>query len=607
MLIRRQHGWIAAILMVLAGCTSLADDNRHVVVTPVADHAESAHDAAPEAASGYTHHKAVTSRFFMVAAANPHATHAGYTILKAGGSAVDAAIAVQMVLTLVEPQSSGIGGGAFLLHFDGRRTSAFDGRETAPASIDERLFQDAQGRPIPFFEAVVGGRSVGVPGVVRMLALAHRRHGKLPWGVLVAPAIALAENGFVISARLAALIAGDPYLMRDPEAAAYFHAPDGKPWPVGHVLKNPALAQVLRRIAADGADAFYEGGVAAAIVAKVRQHPGSPGRLTQADLAGYRAIEREPVCTDYRVWRVCGMPPPSSGGIAIAQMLGILEQRKLAHYPPRDGMPDPQAIHLIAEAGRLAYADRSKYIADTDFVPLPGGSVDALIDKRYLATRSELIGERSMGSAPAGAPLGIKLARGEDHALELEATSHISIVDAAGNAVAMTTSVENAFGSRLMVRGFMLNNQMTDFSFLCADANGPVANCPQPGKRPRSAMAPTMVFDRSSGALLMEIGSPGGPAIINYVAKVLFGVLDWQLGLQEAIDLPNFGSRNGPTELERYRIAPSVVQQLQARGHALRFGDQTSGLQGIMRNPTVGASGWIGAADPRREGTAEGD
>jgi gamma-glutamyltranspeptidase/glutathione hydrolase len=285
----------------------------------------------------------------------------------------------------------------------------------------------------------------------------------------------------------------------------------------------------------------------------------------------------------------------------------MLEYRKLASLPPRDGMPDAQAIHLIAEAGRLAFADRGKYVADTDFVPLPGGSIDALVDKRYLAARGELIGERSMGRAAAGEPLGIKLARGMDRAPELQSTSHLSIVDAQGHAVAMTTSVENAFGSRLMVRGFMLNNQLTDFSFVGGDADGLVANRLQPGKRPRSAMAPTMVFDRANHRLILAIGSPGGPAIINYVAKVLFGVLDWQLGLQEAIDLPNFGSRNGPTELEQGRIAPAIVQQLQARGHAIRLGSQTSGLQGIARRPVDGPAGWIGAADPRREGSAEGD
>jgi gamma-glutamyltranspeptidase/glutathione hydrolase len=604
-----RRGWIAAIAL-LAGCTSLADDTRGSAHAYRPDRTENAlplAPAAPEPASGYRVSKAVTARSFMVAAANPLATHAGYTILKAGGSAVDAAIAVQVVLTLVEPQSSGIGGGAFLLHFDGTHVAAFDGRETAPAGADEHLFQDAQGRPLPFFEAVVGGRAVGVPGVVRMLALAHKRHGKLPWATLFAPAIALAENGFAVSPRLASLIATDEYLARDPEAAAYFFGPDGKPWPVGHVLKNPALAKALRQIANGGADAFYGGELAAAMVAKVRQHATRPGRLAMADLAAYRAIERTPVCTDYRAWQVCGMPPPSSGGIAIAQMLGMLEYRKLASLPPRDGMPDAQAIHLIAEAGRLAFADRAKYVADTDFVPLPGGSIAALIDKRYLATRGELSGERSMGRATAGEPLGIKLAQGMDRAPELQSTSHLSIVDAQGNAVAMTTSVENAFGSRLMVRGFLLNNQLTDFSFAGADADGPVANRLQPGKRPRSAMAPTMVFDRSSHRLMLAIGSPGGPAIINYVAKVLFGVLDWQLGLQEAIDLPNFGSRNGPTELEQDRIAPQIVQQLQARGHAIRLGSQTSGLQGIARRPASGAAGWIGAADPRREGSAEGD
>lgn len=562
---------------------------------------------APEAASGYTHKSAVLAHTFMVAAANPYATHAGYQILQAGGSAVDAAIAVQMVLTLVEPESSGIGGGAFLLHFDGKTIQTFDGRETAPAAADAGLFQQANGTPMPFFEAVVGGRSVGVPGVVRMLELAHRTYGKLPWKQLFAPAIELADNGFVVSPRLALLLAGDAFLKRDLDAAAYFMDPAGVAWRSGHLLKNPALARVLRAIAAGGADAFYQGEIAQAIVTKVRLHPTNPGRLALTDLATYRAIRREPVCSDYRAWRVCGMGPPSSGGIAIAQMLGILSTRNMAALAPVGGMLTTQGVHLFAEAGRLAFADRQRYVADTDFVPLPGNSADALLDKPYLASRAALIGERSMGVAMAGMPLGIRLARGQDQSPELHSTSHLSIVDANGHAVSMTTSIENGFGSRLMVDGFLLNNTMTDFSFEAADASGLIANRITPGKRPRSAMSPTIVLDRRSKKLVLVVGAPGGPLIINYVAKVLIGVLDWGLSLQQAIDLPNFGSRNGPTELERDRVSPILVQQLQARGHVIRLGDQTSGLHGIMRTAAGGEPGWVGAADPRREGSAEGD
>ncbi|MBC7513842.1 MAG: gamma-glutamyltransferase, partial [Herminiimonas sp.] len=340
-----------------------------------ADHAGiTSAGVAPEAPSGYTRKQALSAKSFMVAAANPLATHAGYRILKAGGSAVDAAIAVQMVLTLVEPQSSGIGGGAFMLHFDGQTVTAFDGRETAPGAVDPHLFEDALGKPLPFFEAIVGGRAVGVPGVVRMLELAHLQHGKLPWAALFAPAIALAEEGFTVSPRLAGQLAADRFLASDPEAAAYFFDQNGMPWQAGHLLRNPALASVLRSIASGGARVFYEGEIARAIVAAVTGHATNPGRLSLSDLRDYRAVQREPVCTDYRAWNVCGMPPPSSGGIATAQMLGILSNRKLAAMAPVGGQPDAEGIHLFAEAGRLAYADRERYVADTDFVPLPGGS-----------------------------------------------------------------------------------------------------------------------------------------------------------------------------------------------------------------------------------------
>ena len=587
---------VAAAALMLGGCATVATESAP----------PSARPTAPEAASGYAEKTAVAAQKFMVVTANPYATHAGWTILEAGGSTVDAAIAVQMVLALVEPQSSGLGGGAFLLHFDGKAVNAFDGRETAPAAVDTTLFQDASGKPISFFDAAIGGRSVGVPGVIRMLELAHRQHGKLAWAGLFAPAIALAEGGFAVSPRLAMLLARDPFIARDPAAAAYFLDRSGVAWRPGHVLKNPDLAQVLRAIASDGADAFYTGEIAQAMVDRVNRHPHNPGRLSMQDLAAYRALKREPVCSDYKIWTVCGMPPPSSGGIAIAQMLGILANRKLQSMAPAAGKLDEESVHLFAEAGRLAYADRARYLADTDFITLPGGSVDALIDKQYLRARAALIGERSMGIAAAGAPLGIKLTLGEDRSPELESTSHFSIVDAQGHAVAMTTSVENSFGSRIMVRGFLLNNQLTDFSFEAADADGPIANRVEPGKRPRSAMAPTVVLDRHTRTLQLAIGSTGGPAIVNHIAKVLVGVMDWGLPLQEAINLPNFGSRNGPTELERGKVSPELVEQLRARGHVIRLGDQTSGLHGVMKVNIHGENWWLGAADPRREGNAEG-
>jgi gamma-glutamyltranspeptidase/glutathione hydrolase len=563
---------------------------------------------APEAATGYTEKAGWAAKKFMVAAANPLATDAGYQVLRAGGSAVDAAIAVQMVLTLVEPQSSGIGGGAFLMHYDGKEVKAFDGRETAPAAATEKLFQTPEGKAMPFYEGVVGGRSVGAPGALRMLELAHRQYGKLPWASLFAPAIKLAEEGFAVSPRLNGLLKSEQHLKKDPVAAAYFYDKDGSPRPVGYVMKNPELAKVLREIATDGADVFYKGHIARDIEAKVKGHPTNPGLLTAADIAGYQAKVREPICTDYRSWTVCGMPPPSSGGIAIAQMLGMLEVKDIRPYAPKNGELSVEAIHLFSEAGRLAYADRGRYVADTDFVPLPGNSVKPLLDKKYLAERASLIGEKSMGTAKFGVPPGTtKLAWGLDNSPELPCTSHISIVDANGNAISMTTTIEDQFGSRQMVDGFLLNNQLTDFSFESVDADGPIANRVQPGKRPRSSMAPTLVFDKTTKKLVLSTGSPGGSAIINYVGKVLVGTLDWGLNVQQAISLPNFGSRNGPTELEQGRVSDMLVEQLKAKGHNVRVMEQTSGLQGIMRTNIHGEEMWFGGADPRREGIVKGD
>lgn len=571
--------------------------------------------AAPEAASGWADKPGWTASSFMVAAANPLATQAGYEMLKAGGSAVDAAIATQMVLNLVEPNSSGIGGGAFMLHFDGKRVQAYDGRETAPAAATDRLFHGPDGKVMPFRQGLVGGRSVGAPGVLRMLELAHRQHGKLPWARLFEPAIRIAVQGFAISPRLATVIAKDPDLFRDPVARAYFYEADGSPKRAGTVLRNPELAAVLRSVAARGADAFYLGDIARDIEIKVRSHPTNPGLLTAADIANYRPKVREAICTDYRRWTVCGMPPPSSGGIAVAQMLGILQALAPARLagadkPVRNAVglePSPLAAHLFSEAGRLAYADRNRYVADTDFVPLPGGSWHSLLDPKYLAGRAALIGERSMGKAEPGTPGGATMALGEDRSPEFPSTSHISVVDRDGRAVSMTTTIEDQFGSRQMVRGFLLNNQLTDFSFVAEEDGKPVANRVQAGKRPRSSMAPTLVFERQTGELLMTTGSPGGSAIINYVAKVLVGTLDWGLDVQQAISLPNVGSRNGPTELEQGRVSDALVDGLKARGHDVRVMEQTSGLQGIMRVTRDGKRMWFGGADPRREGVAMGD
>jgi gamma-glutamyltranspeptidase/glutathione hydrolase len=572
----------------------------------------------PEAASRFRSGlNVMTARRHMAAAANPLATEAGRQVLAAGGSAVDAAIAMQMVLTLVEPQSSGIGGGAFLLHWDGTRVQSYDGRETAPMAADENLFVTSQGRAMSFVDAVVGGRSVGVPGVLRMLELAHRAHGRLPWAQLFEPAIQLAERGFGMSPRLHTLLAGEKHLPATAAARAYFYDAEGKPKAVGTMLRNPELAATLRAIAAEGADAIYRGPIADDIVAAVRGHASNPGRLQSSDLARYEARERPPLCSDYKAWRVCGMGPPSSGGIAVAQMLGIFASRNIAVVPPQhvDGSLQPQAdaVHLFSEAGRLAFADRAQYVADPDFVPIDAAP---LTSPAYLAQRAKLIGTRSMGRATAGQPAGVALSFAADESAPRVATSHLSAVDSHGNAMSMTTSIEDAFGSRLMVRGFLLNNQLTDFSFLPRESDGKgaarpdgalVANRVQPGKRPRSSMAPTLVFDRASGQLVAALGSPGGSQIINYVAKTLVGVLDWNLDIQQAITLPNFGSRNGPTELEDGRVPGALVDALTARGHEVRIIPMTSGLQGIVRLRDGTAARWAGGADPRREGIALGD
>ncbi|MBW3500443.1 gamma-glutamyltransferase [Janthinobacterium sp. NKUCC08_JDC] len=562
---------------------------------------------APEVATAYAEKSGWAAQKFMVAAANPLAADAGYQMLKKGGSAIDAAIATQLVLTLVEPQSSGIGGGAFLLYSTAKGVQAFDGRETAPATADEHLFQNPDGSPVSRATGVVGGRSVGAPGVLRMLELAHKEHGKLPWATLFGPAIKLAHGGFPVSQRLNGLLNWDQALKRDPVAAAYFYDKEGKAWSVGHVLKNPELARTLREIARGGADAFYNGRIARDIAAKVASHPTNPGKLTATDIAGYKAKVREPVCSDYKAWTVCGMPPPSSGGIAIAQMLGILEVKDIRPYAPVDGVLDTQAIHLFSEAGRLAYADRNRYVADTDFVPLPGNGVASMLDKTYLAQRAALIGEKSMGKAKPGTPPGMQVAWGMDNALQRPSTSHLVAVDAFGGGLSMTTSVEDAFGSRQMVDGFLLNNQLTDFSFDSRDADGPIANRVEAGKRPRSAMSPTLVFEKGTHKLVLATGSPGGSSIINYVAKVLVGTMDWGLNVQQAISLPNFGSRNGPTELEKGRAPAAQVEALQAMGHEVRVIEQNSGLQGIMRLNAHGKDFWFGGADPRREGMVRGD
>lgn len=581
--------------------------------------------AQPEGSSGYTPKPGWATQKFAVAAANPLATRAGYDTLKAGGSAVDAAIAVQMVLALVEPQSSGIAGGAFLVHFDGQKTQAFDGRETAPAAADEKLFLTPDGKPMAFLDAVVGGRSVGTPGALRMLALAHSQHGKLPWAQLFVPAVRLARDGFPVSPRLNTLLAGEVRLKNDPVAAAYFYDPQGTPWPVGHVLRNPELAAVLERIAQEGPDALMEGDVARAIVQKVQGHPVNPGRLTLEDLKAYKALVREALCFDYalpasatataREYRICGMPPPSSGTLAVGQILGILDNTPAPAQTLQAGVPSAWWLHLYAESSRLAFADRAQYVADPAFVSAPGGNWSSMLEPGYLRARAGLINTRpdsqAMPSVQPGNPGAAAVSFAPMPAQTEYGTSHISIIDAQGHALAMTTTIEDAFGARQMVNrgaglsgGFLLNNQLTDFSFVPAGADGkPIANRVEPLKRPRSSMSPMLVFDKKTGQIVMSAGSPGGALIIHFTAKTLYGALNWGLDAQRAIDLPNFAALGGPVLLEQGRFDADVVDALKARGHTVNQISLPSGLQAIMKTPT----GFFGGADPRREGIVLGD
>ena len=546
----------------------------------------------------------------MVAAANPHATAAGLEILGAGGNAMDAAVAVQAVLGLVEPQSSGIGGGAFLLHWDAphRRLDTYDGRETAPAGVTaDALFLAASGERLKYHDAAVGGVSVGVPGTVAMLHLAHREHGHLPWSRLFVPAMRLAKRGFALSPRLHELLSWSPGLPKFPQPRAlYFQetpaaetAKHGAtPLPVGTLLQNPEYACSLERIAAEGHAAFYTGALAERMVAAVHNAP-RPGTLDLADIAAYRAVKREPLCRRYRAWQVCGMPPPTSGGVTTLAILGILERFDMASLAPGS----VQAVHLLSEASRLAYADRDRYIGDPDFTAVP---VAAMLSPPYLARRAGLIGLRqSLGPDPV-AP-GEFTGGGSFHRMRFHdnvpvsrpSTTHFSIVDHEGNAVSMTSSVEGPFGSHLMAGGFFLNNQLTDFSFLSGVDGRPVANAVAPGKRPRSSMSPTMVFD-GSGRLYAALGSPGGSRIIAYVTQALVALLDWQMDMQSAIALPRHANRNGPTDLEEGTALQALTPALEALGHEVRARRMTSGLHGIR----ITATGPDGGADPRREGSA---
>lgn len=572
----------------------------------------------PEGSSGWNAKAGAAHKTYAIAAANPLAADAGKQMLARGGSAIDAAIAAQMVLTLVEPQSSGLGGGAFLLHFDGKTTQAFDGRETAPAGAKEDLFLDAQGKPVSRVMAVVGGRSVGVPGVLRMLHLAHQQHGRLPWADLFGPAIALARDGFAVSPRMAKLLSGETQLRNDADAAAYFYDDKGQPRAAGYRLRNPELAAMLQLIAKQGPDAMMTGVLAQAMVRKVQGHT-NPGSLSMDDLRGYQAKVREPSCFAHSVaaktLRICGMGAPSSGQIALAQMLGLLDNTPAVGLPPEGGLPSAQWLHLYTETARLAFADRAQYVADPDFVQPPAGAWESLWEPGYLRSRARLIDTKpdgiSMGTAQAGTPGKEVLAYAPMPDQPESGTSHLSVMDRYGNVLALTTSVEDAWGARILVNrglgltgGFLLNSQLTDFSMLPKGADGkPVANRIQPGKRPRSTMAPTLVFD-GAGKPVMALGSPGGPLIAHFVAKTLYARLHWQLPLQEAVNLPSFGSLNGPTFLEAGRFGKDTIDTLNRRGHKVQEYELTSGLH-VLERLSDGRIG--GAADPRREGVVLGD
>ncbi len=550
----------------------------------------------PEAATGRYQQQLVSAKHYMVSAAHPMATDAGRAVLAKGGSAVDAAISVQLMLGLVEPQSSGIGGGAFMLHWQAKqqKLSSFDGRETAPQAATPELFQ-LDGATLSWRDAYVGGKSVGVPGVVAMLYDAHQQHGKLPWADLFTDTITAAEQGFTVSSRTARQLAmgWNKGISEFYDSKAYFF-PQGKPIAEGSLLKNPAYAATLKAIAAQGPAAFYQGELAKAISERVQTAPVNPGKLSVDDLAGYKAIEREPLCIAYRLYKVCGMAPPSSGGVAVLQILGILARFDLSKVAP----DSVQATHLLAQAAKLAFADRERYLADPAFVPVP---VEGMLASDYLASRAALIdASKDITIAEAGLPEGAPPLQSAISP-EFSNTSHFSIVDSEGNAVSMTTSIENVFGSGLMVGGFILNNQLTDFSLSPAQNGHLVANRVEGGKRPRSSMAPMMVFDKDD-KLLLVIGSPGGSRIINYVAQSIVAVLDWQLDVQQALNLPRLTHRNDYLALEKGTALAKQQAILEDMGYQVQLQDLNSGLHAIMLTP----SGLQGAADPRREGSVAG-
>lgn len=551
----------------------------------------------PEAATGATAKAAARGQNFMVVTANPEATQVGYDILSRGGTAADAAIAVQLVLGLVEPQSSGIGGGGFALYYDAqsRRLSTLDGRETAPSTAGKHLFRGDNGKPMEFYQAALGGRSVGVPGIPALLEALHKKHGKLPWRDLFSPAITMAENGFEVGNRLATLAGFERGRMNiSTDAKLYFFPDSSTPVRPGYMLRNPLYARTLRTLALGGAGEFYKGPLAERIVATVRESRHNPGLLSIEDMAGYQVKDRPPVCGGYRGYKVCSMGEPSSGGLTLLMALGMLEQFNMAALGPKN----PQGWHLIAEASRLAFADRNYFMADPDYVKTPG---QTLLDPAYIKSRAALISQKGpMKAAMPGTPPGwTEPPRFPDENIKPPGTSHISIVDSYGNIVSMTTSIEDAFGSRMMVDGFLLNNQLTDFAFEPDYEGKEVANRVQGGKRPRSSMAPTIVFD-SAGQPVLVIGSAGGSAIIGYVLERIVALIDWKMELQDALDMPNVINRGTKIEVETGYT--DLINGLKSFGHPVEDNDLTSGLTAIQFKGGM----LYGAADPRREGVAQG-
>ncbi|MCB1366872.1 MAG: gamma-glutamyltransferase [Rhodobacteraceae bacterium] len=551
----------------------------------------------PEETHAIITRQSVTASRYMVAAAHPQAAEAGRAVLAAGGSAADAAVAIQMMLNLVEPQSSGIGGGAFALYWDAATAtlSSWDGRETAPLAAGPDYWLGPDGAPVKWPEAVVGGRSVGVPGTLMLLERLHARFGRMQWAGLLAPAIRAAELGFPVSARLSASITGalEFNLAASPVARAYFLDADGVPWPEGHILTNPAFAETLGLIAAGGIAEFYNGATAAKIIAATRM-TDNPGILTTGDFTAYQVRERPPVCAPYRGYQVCGMGPPSSGALTVGQILMLLERFDLAAMGP-----GAEAWHLFAEASKLAYADRALYMADSDFVDMPEG----LLNREYMAARSRLIDPAAAhGPAEAGTPPWDE-ARfyAPDITQERPGTSHFVVVDAAGNMISMTTTIETGFGSGVMVGGFLLNNELTDFSFAPEQDGKPVANRVEGGKRPRSSMAPTIVL--KDGRPVLLVGSPGGSRIIAYVAQALVAMLDWGMDPQAAVDQGHVANRNGGTDLEEGSDAAGYGLALQAMGHEVTIRNMNSGLHAIL----IGDGVLVGGADKRREGVVLGE